>query len=576
MTIRLFFAGTFGCVLVVLLLRLLFRSNRKSRNPLDWATVDRCLLLSAVFFAMGSALCFALGVISLQEGHLPYVNWAFFSTLRNIWRSVGLIWFFLVIIGLWLRRRGRDSRLFTHFVVQFSAVHTALFCYMWGTVSEITVWLFGIALASFIVILFRTAVALPWIPTFIFSVAAFEVGVWLDLIPYGPVFSTLPFIEGKPHGFYAVITLCWAALIFTIMLLLISYVVVRWRDREAKLQDMTALLKKMFGRYLSTEVMNSLIEKPSALELGGERRNVTIMMTDLRGFTALSERLEPEQVVQMLNTYFEVMVDVVLKYNGTINEIVGDALLVIFGAPQEMPGRAKHAVACAIEMQNTIKQVNAQNRKMFLPELEMGIGLNDAEVIVGNIGSTKRSKYAVVGNGVNMASRIESYTVGGQILISESVRKEAGEILRVDGQMDVVPKGAEWPMRIYKLGGIAGEYNLILEEKDQELISLSKPIPLEYSLLEGKHEDKVGLMGSMIKLSRKSAEINMQTPVGLMTNLKMRLTGVDEDLANKNFYGKVTELSGERQHFYVVRFTSLPPEIGSYFQALRRYASKEI
>jgi len=154
--------------------------------------------------------------------------------------------------------------------------------------------------------------------------------------------------------------------------------------------------------------MNSLIENPSALELGGEKRSVTIMMTDLRGFTALSERLEPEKVVQMLNTYFEIMVEVVLKYNGTINEIIGDALLVIFGAPQEMSDRAQQAIACSIEMQNAMSQVNQENRAQGLPELEMGIGLNETEVIVGNIGSSKRSKYAVVGSGVNMTSRIEN------------------------------------------------------------------------------------------------------------------------------------------------------------------------
>jgi class 3 adenylate cyclase len=113
------------------------------------------------------------------------------------------------------------------------------------------------------------------------------------------------------------------------------------------LEKSSELIKKMFGRYLSTEVMNSLLEDPSALELGGERRKVTIMMTDLRGFTALSERLKPEQVVQMLNSYFEVMVDVVLQYHGTINEIIGDALLVIFGAPQEMGDRTQRAIALA-------------------------------------------------------------------------------------------------------------------------------------------------------------------------------------------------------------------------------------
>jgi len=130
------------------------------------------------------------------------------------------------------------------------------------------------------------------------------------------------------------------------------------------LEKPSELVKKIFGRYLLTEVMKSLLEDPLALELGGERRKVTIMMTDLRGFSALAERLEPEQVVQMLNNYLEVMVDIILQYNGTINEIIGDALLVIFGAPQQMPDRAQRAIACAIEMQNAIKEVNEQNQDM--------------------------------------------------------------------------------------------------------------------------------------------------------------------------------------------------------------------
>ena len=216
------------------------------------------------------------------------------------------------------------------------------------------------------------------------------------------------------------------------------------------------------------------------------------MMTDLRGFTALSERLEPERVVQLLNSYFEVMVEEVLKYNGTINEFIGDALLVVFGAPQEMPDRAEHAIACAIAMQNAMGRVNAENRQNSLPELEMGIGLNEAEVVVGNIGSSKRSKYAVVGSGVNMASRIESYTVGGQILISESVRRQAEGMLRIDAQREVLPKGAETPLKIYEVGGIAGRFNLALEERRDDPVLLARRIPLQYTLLEGKHVGRKG------------------------------------------------------------------------------------
>jgi len=342
------------------------------------------------------------------------------------------------------------------------------------------------------------------------------------------------------------------------------------------LEKSSELIKKMFGRYLSTEVMNSLLENPSALELGGEKRKVTIMMTDLRGFTALSERLKPEQVVQMLNSYFEVMVDVVLKYNGTINEIIGDALLIIFGAPQEMSNRKQQAIACAIEMQNAMAEVNKENRAQGLPELEMGIGLNETEVIVGNIGSTKRSKYAVVGSGVNMTSRIESYTVGGQILISDSVYKETGDVLRIDGQREVLPKGAETPLRIYEVGGIAGPYNLALERKDPGMVSLARQISLRYIVLEGKNVGKKGLKGNIVQLSEKSAIITLDETVEPLTNLKMNLADAHDKLATKDFYGKVIDRSVEKAFIHTIRFTSVSPEVDAYFHALLRYGTKTV
>ncbi len=346
-------------------------------------------------------------------------------------------------------------------------------------------------------------------------------------------------------------------------------------QEKGKLAEMTELLKRMFGRYLSTEVMASLIENPSALELGGEKRKVAIMMTDLRGFTSLSERLEPEQVVQMLNAYFEVMVEVVLKYNGTINEIIGDALLIIFGAPQEMPDRAQQAVACAIEMQNSMGAVNEQNRARGLPELEMGIGLNETEVIVGNIGSSKRSKYAVVGSGVNMTSRIESYTVGGQILISESVLKEAGgDNLRIDAQREVLPKGADTPLRIYEVGGIAGHFNLALERKDPPLVTLARQIPLRYAALEGKDAGREGQGGSVVRLAKYCAEVRLGDSFEAMTNLKMHLESVDERLSSRNFYGKVIKSPRDEGQVHVVRFTSVPAEVDAYFQAHQQHTAE--
>jgi len=332
-------------------------------------------------------------------------------------------------------------------------------------------------------------------------------------------------------------------------------------------------IRETFGRYLSDEIVDNILESPDGVKLGGEKRHVSIMITDLRGFTALSESLEPEQVVRMLNCYFEVMVDIIQRYNGTINEIRGDSLLVIFGAPHEIQDRAQSAIACAIAMQNAMAKVNEENGAVGLPELEMGVGLHDSEVIVGNLGSSKRLIYSVVGSGVNMASRIESYTVGGQILVSESIRKEAGKILRIDGQRDVLPKGAEDPLRIFAVGGIAGKYNLALEGRDLDLVALTRRVHLRYSILEGKNVGEKSFEGFASKLSKRSAELTLDGPVDLLSDIKMNLVDVYAELAVKDFYGKVIDRSEKDAFSYVIRFTSIPLEVVSYMLAHQQHAA---
>jgi adenylate cyclase len=353
-----------------------------------------------------------------------------------------------------------------------------------------------------------------------------------------------------------------------------------WSKVFVSIQDQTErakseFLKKMFGRYLSEEVLTSLIDNPDSIKLGGEKRDVTIMMTDLRGFTAVSERLDPKQVVQMLNDFFEVMVDIILKYNGTINEIIGDALLVVFGAPQQMEDRAKRAIACATEMQNAMAEVNRQNSQKSLPKLEMGIGLNEDEVVVGNVGSRKRSKYGVVGSGVNMTSRIESFTVGGQILISESVRERTGDILRINDQLEIHPKGAAQPITVYDIGGIADRYNVFLEEKSQTLFDLTREIPVRYTALDGKYMDEGMLSGAILRLSRKSGNFRLQPNINLLTNLKFNLEDVTDELAQQDFYGKVVSGSEKDPDIYIVTFTSVPPGIDGYVQAVISHGTRE-
>lgn len=221
-----------------------------------------------------------------------------------------------------------------------------------------------------------------------------------------------------------------------------------------ELRERNEFVRRVLGRYVTDEVAEHVLSAPEELHLGGERREVTILMSDLRGFTVMSDRLTPETVVSVLNHYLHHMVDIALKWGGTIDEIIGDALLIIFGAPLSLEDHAVRAASCAIDMQRRMATVNECLQKDGLPPISCGIGMNTGEVVVGNIGSEKRMKYSVVGSPVNLTARIESLTIGGQILASEATTRALGERARIDGKLRVNMKGFDKPVTIYEIGGI--------------------------------------------------------------------------------------------------------------------------
>ena len=246
-------------------------------------------------------------------------------------------------------------------------------------------------------------------------------------------------------------------------------------------------IRDAFGRYLTDEVVTTLLDSPTGLQMGGEKRKVTMVMADLRGFTSLSERLAPKWVVSILNRYFDAMVKIIKRYDGTIDEFIGDAIFILFGAPTWREDDARRAVACAIEMQLAMAAVNEKNKLDELPEVQMGIGIHTGQVVVGNIGSPERMKYGVVGSHVNLTSRIQSYTTGGQILASEATRREVGTILKIGKQLEVRAKGFEQPITLCEVVGIGGPHKLALSQTKDELAALAEEIPVTYAVVEGEH-----------------------------------------------------------------------------------------
>jgi class 3 adenylate cyclase len=215
-------------------------------------------------------------------------------------------------------------------------------------------------------------------------------------------------------------------------------------------------IRDTFGRYVSPGVAQALLDSPEGLRLGGEMRDLTILMSDLRGYTQLAGRVDPTVVVQVLNGYLGRMTDIILEHGGTIDEFVGDAIFAIFGAPIPQADHAERAAACALAMQGAMAEVNRANRARGWPEIAMGIGLNTGEAVVGNIGSEKRAKYGVVGNTVNLAARIQGCTAGGQVFVSTETHARIRDRAEVGPPVAVELKGIREPVTIYELRGFRG------------------------------------------------------------------------------------------------------------------------
>jgi len=340
------------------------------------------------------------------------------------------------------------------------------------------------------------------------------------------------------------------------------------RDLNNELELRNRFIKSVFGRYLSDEIVTSLLETPEGLKLGGEARTVTIVMTDLRGFSAMSERIPPDKVVKMLNNYLSIMTDVIDTYGGTIDEFIGDAIMIIFGAPTTGEDDAERAVACAVAMQLAMEEVNKINAAEGLPTVEMGIGVDTGEVIVGNIGSAKRAKYGVVGRHVNMAARIEAFTVGGQILISESAYAAAGPIVHIADKIEISVKGSSEPVTVFDVDGVAGDHNLMLPERKIELFDIPEPLSIDAAIMDDKFSKGEFVPGKIVRLSWKAAEIEAPLPLERFTNVELLLPADGGRSDGVRLYGKTFSVGGGENGPHVIRFTYIPPEARGLLERL--------
>ncbi len=238
------------------------------------------------------------------------------------------------------------------------------------------------------------------------------------------------------------------------------------------------LLLNLFGRYVTEDVVRNLVSSPQGSKIGSELEEVTLLFADIRGFSSVTEHLSPEQVLTVLNNYYDVMIDVVNKFKGTIDKLMGDEMLVTFGVPKKRDGDAERALACALSMQLAMREVNERNQAQSLPALQLGIGVNTGKVMVGNVGSDKHASFSVVGKEVNLTAAIEAQAKGGEILISKATFMGSGLQVLTDSQRELQSKGFSYGVMIYRLTGMDGKYKLNLNSDETRRSDSSSALPI--------------------------------------------------------------------------------------------------
>jgi adenylate cyclase len=232
------------------------------------------------------------------------------------------------------------------------------------------------------------------------------------------------------------------------------------REKELKqtvqiVSEERRIIKDMFARYMSNEVMTKLMETPDSVKLGGDKRDATVFFADIRGYTSFSEGRDPELIVEILNEYFSAAVEYIVQYKGYIDKFIGDCIMAVWGVPM-MPEKddAINAVSCAIAIQNLARSTKRKFFRKDAARLRIGIGINTGPLVAGNLGSMQRMDYSVIGDTVNLASRLEGVAEADEIIISQTTRNQIGDIFDLEKRDSVRVKGKEKPVQIYNVLGL--------------------------------------------------------------------------------------------------------------------------
>ena len=293
---------------------------------------------------------------------------------------------------------------------------------------------------------------------------------------------------------------------------------------QEQLKQQNQLIRKAFGRYESDDVLEHVLQSEDGLELGGDKREVTLLFSDLRNFTGLVHDLPAESTVTIVNEFLGAATGIILNNGGYIVDFLGDGIFTVFGAPRHVDDHATRALACAVELQSAMPAVNERLNGRGLPGVALGVGIATGSAVVGNIGSLQRIKYSVVGSVVNEASRIESATVGGQILAAQSTIEACGSPLVRDTSFEIPAKGVKHPVLASEIAGVGAPYHVAVPDRaEDQLWPLPTPLQVTATPIAGKALSEAATVGRLTHLAKNRALLEAPLDIPRLTNLRLAL-----------------------------------------------------
>lgn len=353
-------------------------------------------------------------------------------------------------------------------------------------------------------------------------------------------FTILPFAASILSIFVYGLSLMYACVLISIMMIYSAFFV--------KLEEDKGKLIENFEKYISNDVVQKIVNSPSDKLIEGRRYTATVLVSDIRGFTALSQAMKPDDLIDMLNHYYGVVTDIVYSFGGVVTEFLGDGIMCVFGAPKTRDDHADAAIACALTIQQKTAEINEWNATFNYPALQTGIGINSGTMVLGSLGNEKHAKYTAVGQTIDRCFDIESCSIGGQVLVSSSCIRSIKGVTKNKFLLDYVPNPDEFiKIKIYEIVSIAGTYDVEYQNKIIEPKALNKAKNVTYCIVDGKHISDEKHNCKIVSMSEDAAILETKGTLNVFENIKLQLT------QKKAILAKVEEVSNKG--IYVV-FTS--------------------